>query len=144
MRSGIISVEKGQTEAAMSLGMTHWQTMVNVVLPQALRNIMPQIGNNYIINVKDTSVMFIIGFADFFSMHKSVAGAVYAYFPSATIEMIGYLVMTLVASFILRYVERRMDGSSNYELVQKDALTQTAGNYNYAGKNTDGTGEVRK
>ena len=131
VRGGIISVDRGQTEGAMAIGMTHWQTMVNVVLPQALRNIMPQIGNNYIINVKDTSVMFIIGFADFFSMHKSVAGAVYAYFPSATIEMIGYLVMTLVASFILRYVERRMDGSSNYELVQKDALTQVAGNYNY-------------
>ena len=144
VRGGIISIDPGQKEGAMAIGMTHWQTMTNVILPQALRNIMPQIGNNYIINVKDTSVMFIIGFADFFSMHKSVAGAVYAYFPSATIEMIGYLIMTLVASFILRYVEKRMDGSSNYELVQKDALTQTAGNYNYAGKNTDGTGEVRK
>ena len=131
VRGGIISVDRGQTEGAMAIGMTHWQTMTNVVLPQALRNIMPQIGNNYIINVKDTSVMFIIGFADFFSMHKSVSGAVYAYFPSATIEMVGYLIMTLVASFLLRAVERRMDGSSNYELVQKDPLTQVAGTYNY-------------
>ena len=133
VRGGIISVDRGQTEGAMAIGMTHWQTMTNVVLPQALRNIMPQIGNNYIINVKDTSVMFIIGFADFFSMHKSVAGAVYAYFPSASIEMIGYLIMTLVASVILRRIEKRMDGSSNYELVQKDALTQTAGTYSYHG-----------
>ena len=131
VRGGIISVDRGQTEGAMAIGMTHWQTMTNVVLPQALRNIMPQIGNNYIINVKDTSVMFIIGFADFFSMHKSVAGAVYAYFPSATIEMAGYLIMTLAASFLLRYLEKRMDGKSDYELVQKDPLTQTAGNYNY-------------
>ena len=131
VRGGIISVDRGQTEGAMAIGMTHWQTMTNVVLPQALRNIMPQIGNNYIINVKDTSVMFIIGFADFFSMHKSISGAVYAYFPSATIEMIGYLCMTLVASFILRHIEKRMDGSSDYELVRKDALTQTAGTYSY-------------
>ena len=135
VRGGIISVDRGQTEGAMAIGMTHWQTMTGIVLPQALRNIMPQIGNNYIINVKDTSVMFIIGFADFFSMHKSISGAVYAYFPSATIEMIGYLIMTLVASFLLRALERRMDGKSDYELVQKDALTQVAGTYNYPEKN---------
>ena len=135
VRGGIISVDPGQTEGAMAIGMTHWQTMTSVVLPQALRNIMPQIGNNYIINVKDTSVMFIIGFADFFSQHKSISGAVYAYFPSATIEMLGYLFMTLTASIILRALEKRMDGSSDYELVQKDALTGTAGTYSYDGRN---------
>ena len=133
VRGGIISVDPGQSEGAMAIGMTHWQTMTSVVLPQAIRNIMPQIGNNYIINVKDTSVMFIIGFADFFSMHKSISGAVYAYFPSATIEMIGYLCMTLAASLILRKIEKRMDGKSDYELVQKDALTATAGTYSYDG-----------
>lgn len=133
VRGGIISVDPGQSEGAMAIGMTHWQTMTSVVLPQAIRNIMPQIGNNYIINVKDTSVMFIIGFADFFSMHKSISGAVYAYFPSATIEMIGYLCMTLAASLILRKIEKRMDGKSDYELVQKDAMTATAGTYSYDG-----------
>ena len=133
VRGGVISVDPGQSEGAMAIGMTHWQTMTSVVLPQAIRNIMPQIGNNYIINVKDTSVMFIIGFADFFSMHKSISGAVYAYFPSATIEMIGYLCMTLAASLILRKIEKRMDGKSDYELVQKDALTATAGTYSYDG-----------
>ncbi len=61
VRGGIISIDPGQTEGAKAIGMTHFQTMVNVIMPQALRNIMPQIGNNYIINVKDTSVMFIIG-----------------------------------------------------------------------------------
>ena len=133
VRGGIISVDPGQTEGAKAIGMTHFQTMVNVVLPQALRNIMPQIGNNFIINVKDTSVMFIIGFTDFFAVHKSVAGATFIYFPSATIEMIGYLTMTLISSFILRYIERKMKGSDNYELVAKDALTPTAGTYNYPG-----------
>lgn len=131
VRGGIISVDPGQTEGAMAIGMNHFQTMVNVVLPQALRNIMPQIGNNFIINVKDTSVMFIIGFSDFFSIHKSVSGAVYKYFPSATIEMAGYLCMTLVASFLLRKLEKRLDGKSDYELVTTDQLTMTAGTYNY-------------
>ena len=66
VRGGIISIDPGQTEGAKAIGMTHVQTMINVILPQAIRNIMPQIGNNFIINVKDTSVMFIIGFPDFF------------------------------------------------------------------------------
>ena len=115
----------------MAIGMTHVQTMTSVILPQALRNIMPQIGNNFIINVKDTSVMFIIGFPDFFAAHRAAVGASYLYFPSATVEMIGYLTMTLLASFLLRWVEKRMDGSSSYELVQTDQLTMTAGTYTH-------------
>ena len=133
VRGGILSVDRGQAEGAKAIGMNHFQTMVNVVLPQALRNIMPQIGNNFIINVKDTSVMFIIGFTDFFAIHKSVAGATFVYFPSATIEMIGYLTMTLVSSFLLRLLEKKMNGKDNYELVAKDVLTPTAGTYNYPG-----------
>ena len=136
VRGGIISVDPGQKEGAMAIGMTHFQTMLNVVLPQALRNIMPQIGNNFIINVKDTSVMFIIGFSDFFSVHKSVSGATFVYFPSATVEMLGYLTMTLIASFLLRYLEKKMAGTDNYELVTNDQLVTTAGTYNYPDKNT--------
>lgn len=133
MRGGIISVDPGQTEGAMAIGMTHFQTMTSVVLPQAIRNIMPQIGNNFIINVKDTSVMFIIGFTDFFAVHKSVVGATFTYFPSATIEMIGYLTMTLLASWLLRVLERKMDGKSDYELVAVDQLTLPAGVYHVNG-----------
>ncbi len=136
VRGGIISVDPGQTEGAMAIGMTHVQTMTSVILPQALRNIMPQIGNNYIINVKDTSVMFIIGFPEFFSAHRATVGASYLYFPSATVEMAGYLTMTLLASFLLRWIERKMDGSSSYELVQTDQLTMTAGTYNYPDRST--------
>ena len=131
VRGGIISVDPGQTEGAKAIGMTHVQTMINVILPQALRNIMPQIGNNFIINVKDTSVMFIIGFPDFFAAHRAAVGASYLYFPSATVEMVGYLTMTLVASLLLRWAEKRMDGDSSYELVQEDQLVMTAGTYNY-------------
>ena len=94
VRGGIISVDPGQTEGAKAIGMTHVQTMTSVILPQALRNIMPQIGNNFIINVKDTSVMFIIGFPEFFAAHRAAVGASYLYFPSATVEMAGYLTMT--------------------------------------------------
>ena len=136
VRGGIISVDPGQTEGAMAIGMTHVQTMTSVILPQALRNIMPQIGNNFIINVKDTSVMFIIGFPDFFAAHRATVGASYLYFPSATVEMVGYLTMTLLASFLLRWVEKKMDGSGNYELVQEDQLTMTAGTYRHPDKGT--------
>ena len=136
VRGGIISIDPGQTEGAKAIGMTHVQTMVNVILPQALRNIMPQIGNNFIINVKDTSVMFIIGFPDFFAAHRAAVGASYLYFPSATVEMVGYLTMTLAASFLLRWVEKKLDGSSNYELVQVDPLVMTAGTYSHPNRKT--------
>ena len=131
VRGGIISIDPGQTEGAKAIGMTHVQTMTSVILPQAIRNILPQIGNNYIINVKDTSVMFIISFTEFFATHRYIVGINTKYFPSATIEMIGYLAMTLAASLVLRLVEKAMDGSDSYELVQEDPLTMTAGTYNH-------------
>ena len=136
VRGGIISVDPGQTEGAKAIGMNHFQTMLYVILPQALRNILPQIGNNFIINIKDTSMMFIIGFTEFFAAHKAVVGASYRYFPSAAIEMIGYLTMTLLASFILRYIEKKMDGSSSYDLAQADALTMAGGTYNHPNRGT--------
>ena len=136
VRGGIISIDPGQTEGAKAIGMTHVQTMVNVILPQALRNIMPQIGNNFIINVKDTSVMFIISFTEFFAVHRYITGVNNLYFPSAAIEMIGYLTMTLAASFLLRLLEKAMDGSENYELVREDQLTMTAGTYNHPDRGT--------
>ena len=136
VRGGIISVDPGQSEGAKAIGMTHVQAMTSVILPQALRNIMPQIGNNFIINVKDTSVMFIIGFPDFFAAHRATVGASYLYFPSATVEMVGYLSMTLIASFLLRGLEKRLDGSSSYELVQADQLTMTAGTYSLPDRST--------
>ena len=136
VRGGIISIDPGQTEGAKAIGMNHYQTMTSIILPQALRNIMPQIGNNFIINVKDTSVMFIIGFMEFFAFHRQLVGLNSMYFPSATIEMIGYLAVTLTASFLLRWVERRMDGADSYELAQADQLTMAAGTYSHPGHGT--------
>ena len=131
VRGGIRSIDPGQFEGAKAIGMNHWQTMLYIILPQTLRNILPQIGNNYIINVKDTSVRFIIGFSDFFAVHKMVSGAVYKYFPSAFLEMGGYLILTLVASFLLRKMEKKLAGKSNYELVNADQLVMSAGTYSY-------------
>ena len=136
VRGGIISIDPGQTEGAKAIGMNHVQTMVNVILPQALRNIMPQIGNNLIINIKDTSVMFVIGFIEFFAQHRNIVGVNLMYFPSATIEMIGYLTMTLTASFLLRWAEKKMDGDADFQLVQADQLVMAAGTYSYPDKGT--------
>ena len=87
--------------------MNHWQTMLHVIMPQALRNIIPQIGNNFIINIKDTSVLSVISITDLFFVHKSVVGALYTYFESAAIVMVIYLTMTLFASYLLRLWEKR-------------------------------------
>lgn len=136
VRGGIISIDPGQTEGARAIGMNHFQTMTSVILPQAIRNIIPQIGNNFIINIKDTSVMFIISFTEFFAFHRYIVGVNNMYFPSAAIEMIGYLTMTLIASALLRLIEKRMDGSDNYELVQVDTLTMAAGTYSHPNRGT--------
>lgn len=136
VRGGIISIDPGQTEGAKAIGMTHVQTMVNVIMPQALRNIIPQIGNNFIINIKDTSVMFVIGFVEFFATHRNIVGVNLLYFPSAVIEMAGYLMLTLAASFLLRWLEKRLDGSDNYELVSTDSLAMSAGTYSHPSRKT--------
>lgn len=134
VRGGILSIDEGQTEAAKAIGMTHVQTMINVILPQALRNIMPQIGNNLIINIKDTCVLSIIGIVELFYTTKGVAGAYYTYFESFTIAMVMYFVLTFVCSRLLRVLENRMDGPENYDLATTDTLTHTSGLYSYKKK----------
>ncbi len=131
VRGGFLSIDPGQTEGAKAIGMTHVQTMLYVIIPQALRVLLPQIGNNLIINIKDTSVMFIIGFGELFSVHRGVVGQNYLYFPSAAIEMVAYLTMTLIASIILRWIEKRMAGKRDYVLVKTGSRNAAAGNYNY-------------
>mgnify|MGYP000322828613 CR=1 FL=1 len=136
IRSGIQAVDGGQMEAARSVGFSSGEAMRLVVLPQAIRNIMPQIGNNLIINIKDTSVLSVISIVDLFFVHKSVAGALYTYFESATIVMAIYLTMTLVTSRLLLLVEKRMDGDANYELVD----TMDIGNQLRTVRENDGEG----
>ena len=131
VRGGILSIDPGQTEGAMAIGMTHVQTMMNVILPQALRNIMPQIGNNLIINIKDTCVLSIIGVVELFYTTKGVAGAMYTYFEAFAITMVIYFILTFTCSRILRFWESKLDGPDNYDLATTDTLAHTSGMYRY-------------
>ena len=142
VRGGILSIDPGQTEGAKAIGMTHVQTMNAVILPQALRNIMPQIGNNLIINIKDTCVLSVIGTVELFFATKSVAGAMYTYFEASTITMVIYFVLTLSCSRLLRLCESRMDGPDSYELYDlatTDTLAHTTGLYSYPKKPRENT-----
>ncbi len=127
VRGGIISVDPGQTEGAKAIGMTHYQTMVYVILPQAFRNILPQIGNNLIINIKDTCVLSVISVVELFFQTKSVTGAYYLFFEPFTITMIVYLFLTVACSRLLRLLEKKLDGNRNYDLATTDTLMHTSG-----------------
>lgn len=131
VRGGILSIDPGQTEGAKAIGMTHVQTMMNVILPQALRNIMPQIGNNLIINIKDTCVLSTIGTVELFYTTKGVAGALYTYFEAFSIAMVMYFVLTFTCSRILRHWEKKMDGPDNFDLATTDTLAHTSGMSHY-------------
>ena len=122
VRGGILSIDPGRTEGAMAIGMNHMQIMTNVILPQALRNIMPQIGNNLIINIKDTCVLSIISVVELFYNVKSIVGATYAFFPAYSIAMVIYFILTFTCSRILRVIEDRMAGPDSYDLAMNDTL----------------------
>ena len=126
VRGGILSVDAGQTEGARAIGMTHIQTMRYVILPQAMRNIMPQIGNNLIINIKDTSVLNVIGVVELFYTTNTVAGAYYTYFEAFSVAMVVYFVMTFTCSRILRSVEKKMDGPDNYVMAVNTGTVEGA------------------
>ena len=134
VRGGILSIDPGQTEGAKAIGMNHVQTMLYVIMPQALRNIMPQIGNNLIINIKDTCVLSIIGTVELFYTTKGVAGAKYLYFESFAIAMVMYFVLTFTCSRILRFWESKLDGPDNFDLATTDTLAHTSGMYKYPDK----------
>jgi putative lysine transport system permease protein len=116
VRGGIVSIDKGQFEAAHSIGMTHAQTMTSVVLPQAIRNILPATGNEFVINIKDTSVLNVIGVSELFFISNSVVSNLYQYFPVFLVTCILYFVMTFTVTRILRLVERKMEGSKTYTI----------------------------
>ena len=125
VRGGIVSIEKGQFEAAYAVGMSHNQTMINVVLPQAIRNILPATGNEFVINIKDTSVLNVIAVTELFFQTKSVAGINYKYFETFFIASAIYFVMTYTVTRILRYIERKIDGPENYILYANQMQVQT-------------------
>jgi len=128
VRGGILSVDKGQYEAAEAIGMNHLQTMMNVVLPQVIRNILPATGNEFVINIKDTSVLNVISVTELFFATNSIAGVNYKYFETFLVSALIYLVMTFSVTTILRIVERKMDGPKNYNLIGNQMQVITAEN----------------
>lgn len=117
VRGGIISVNKGQFEGAHAIGMTHFQTMNYVVLPQALRNILPSVANEFVINIKDTSVLNVIGFTELYFYAKSIVSINYQVFATYLLIAAIYFVLTFGITRILRLIEKKMDGNKNYKVA---------------------------
>jgi putative lysine transport system permease protein len=114
IRGGIVSIDKGQFEAAHAIGMNHIQTMINVVIPQVIRNILPATGNEFVINIKDTSVLNVISVTELYFQTKSISGNNFRYFETFFVACILYFIMTFTITRILRYIERKLDGPDNY------------------------------
>lgn len=117
VRGGIISIDRGQKEAAEAIGMTHVQSMNKIVLPQAIRNIVPSVCNELVINIKDTCVFNVISLNELYFMSKSAAGTYLRYFEVFFITGVLYLVLTYTVSRVMKAIERSIDGNNNYELV---------------------------
>ena len=119
VRSGIQSVDRGQYEAARSIGMTAGQTMMLVILPQAIRNAFPSIGNEFVVNIKDSSVLNVIGVTDLYFQTMSVAGSVFLVQETFLVTALIYFVLTFTTTRILGLIERRMNSAkSSYPASQ--------------------------
>ena len=116
IRGGIISVDKGQKEASYAMGLTHWQSMTGIILPQAVRNIMPSIGNEFVVNIKDSSVLNVISVSELFFVGKSAAGTYARYFEAFAIIAAIYFVLTFTTTRLLRLLEKKMDGGKHYTI----------------------------
>lgn len=114
VRGGIISIDKGQFEGAYSVGMTHFQAMLHVVIPQVMRNILPSVSNEFVINIKDTSVLNVIGVAELYYMAGSIKAMNFQTFQTYTVVCILYFIMTFTVTRILRLFEKKLNGKSNY------------------------------
>lgn len=117
VRGGIVSIDKGQFEAAQALGMNHFQVMISVVLPQVVRNILPATGNEFVVNIKDTSVLSVISVTELFFQTRSVIGANFKYFETYFITCMIYFLMTFTVTRILRYFEKKLDGPESYSIT---------------------------
>jgi len=109
MRGGITSVDFGQTEGARAIGMTYIQSMIYVVIPQAFRNSLPAIGNEFVINIKDTSVLNVIALNELFLQAKTISGIHYRTSETFLITAIIYFIMTYTITRLLKYLEYRLD-----------------------------------
>ncbi|MGL4853720.1 MAG: amino acid ABC transporter permease [Lentisphaeria bacterium] len=108
IRGGIQSIDSGQMEAARSLGMNHFQSMRYIILPQAFRNIIPPMGNEFIVLLKDSSLLMVLGVNELMMQGKLYAAATYAHFPTYIAIASVYLVMTFTISRFVAYFEKRI------------------------------------
>ena len=115
-RGGIIGVDPGQMEAAEAIGMTHFQSMRFVVLPQAIRSALPALGNEFVVNIKDTSVLNVIAVTELFFITRSAAGSTYLTFQTFFIASVLYFVMTFISTRLLSLLEKRLNGADSYTL----------------------------
>ncbi|CAG0954959.1 MAG: amino acid ABC transporter permease [Rhizobiaceae bacterium] len=107
-RAGIQSVEVGQVEAAKALGLSRWQRFRLIVMPQAIRTILPPLGNDFVAMVKDSSLVSVLGVADVTQMGKIYAAGTFRFFETYSIVAYVYLILTVGLSLALRALERRM------------------------------------
>ena len=114
VRGGIISVEKGQFEGAAAVGMTHWQTMRYVVLPQVLRNILPSVANEFVINIKDTSVLNVIGVTELYYFAGIIKRESFQVFQTYFVVCVIYFVLTFTITRLLRLIERKLEGGDSF------------------------------
>lgn len=108
IRAGIQSIDAGQTEAARSLGLTQWQNMQLIVLPQAIKNILPAIANEFVTIIKESSICYTIGVQDIMSAVAAVKGATFSIAEPLVIATLLYFCLTFPTSKIIQYFERRM------------------------------------
>lgn len=116
VRGGILSIDKGQFEGAAACGMTHWQTMTKVVLPQVMRNILPSISNEFVINIKDTSVLNVIGVMELYSMAGKIQVMTFKMFETYLIVCVIYFILTFTITRILRLFEKILSGKDSYTI----------------------------
>lgn len=108
IRSGIQSIDKGQMEASRSLGVSHRETMQHIILPQAIKNILPALGNEFVTLIKETSVASVIGTADLMYSSKIVTSKSYEAFTPLVVIAIIYFILTFGISQVIRFFERRL------------------------------------
>ena len=108
IRSGIQSIDGGQTEAARSLGMTQWQNMKLIVLPQAIKNILPAIANEFVTIIKESSICYTIGVQEIMYAVNAIKGATFSIGEPLIVSAAVYFCLTFPTSKIIAYFERRM------------------------------------
>ena len=122
VRGGIQSVDSGQREGAAALGMGHLLTMFSVILPQTFMNILPEVGNMFLTNLKMTSVLNVINTAELYFVAKTASSTTYRYFESYLVIAIVYFVLCFVFARLISLLERKLQGRRDYELVSETAL----------------------